>query len=191
MWTLAFFVFMQDAVLEPFGGDPFGLPVAETTRFNAFWGSGVLLGMVRTMLFTRRWRPDQQVGTTMWGLGLLAIPLIALGGSAWTANLAPVRPVLVLFGIGFGIFTVGGRQPPDGNERRGSGGGLPSPVDCHPAGEPRGRDRGRRNLARRGAGADRELRKHLWDRVLVGGDRSVSLCLAFEAGGCARLRSKA
>ncbi len=104
----AFFVFMQDAVLEPFGGDLFGLPVGETTRFNAFWGSGVLLGMVITMLFTRRWRPDQQVGTTMWGLGLLAIPLIALGGSAWTANLALVRPVLVLFGIGFGIFTVGG-----------------------------------------------------------------------------------
>ncbi len=104
----AFFAFMQDAVLEPFGGDLFGLPVGETTRFNAFWGSGVLLGMVITILFTRRWRPDQQVGTTMWGLGLLAIPLIALGGSAWTANLALVRPVLVLFGIGFGIFTVGG-----------------------------------------------------------------------------------
>jgi BCD family chlorophyll transporter-like MFS transporter len=104
----AFFVFMQDAVLEPFGGDVFGLPVGETTRFNAFWGSGVLLGMVVTLLFTRRWRPDQQVGTTMWGLGLLALPLIALGGSAWTANLAMIRPLLVLFGIGFGIFTVGG-----------------------------------------------------------------------------------
>jgi BCD family chlorophyll transporter-like MFS transporter len=104
----AFFAFMQDAVLEPFGGDVFGLPVGETTRFNAFWGSGVLLGMVVTLLFTRRWRPDQQVGTTMWGLGLLALPLIAMGGSAWTANLAIVRPLLVLFGIGFGIFTVGG-----------------------------------------------------------------------------------
>ncbi len=104
----AFFVFMHDAVLEPFGGDVFGLPVGETTRFNAFWGFGVLLGMVVTMLFTRRWRPDQQVGTTMWGLGLLALPLIALGGSAWTANLATIRPLLVLFGIGFGIFTAGG-----------------------------------------------------------------------------------
>ncbi len=104
----AFFVFMQDAVMEPFGGDVFGLPVGETTRFNAFWGSGVLLGMVVTILFTMRWRPDQQVGTTMWGLGLLALPLIALGGSAWTSNLAMVRPLLVLFGIGVGIFTVGG-----------------------------------------------------------------------------------
>ena len=104
----AFFVFMQDAVLEPFGGDVFGLPVGETTRFNAFWGSGVLLGMLAAMFFTRRWRPDQQVGTTMWGLGLLSLPLIALGGSAWTVNLGMVRPLLALFGLGFGIFTVGG-----------------------------------------------------------------------------------
>ena len=104
----AFFVFMQDAVMEPFGGDVFGLSVGETTRFNAFWGSGVLLGMVATILFTRRWRPDQQVGTTMWGLSVLALPLIALGASAWTSNLAMVRPLLVLFGIGVGIFTVGG-----------------------------------------------------------------------------------
>ena len=104
----AFFVFMQDAVMEPFGGDVFGLSVGETTRFNAFWGSGVLLGMVATILFTRRWRLDQQVGTTMWGLGVLALPLIALGASAWTSNLAMVRPLLVLFGIGVGIFTVGG-----------------------------------------------------------------------------------
>ena len=104
----AFFVFMQDAVLEPFGGDLFGLPVGETTRFNAFWGGGVLLGMVVTMMYTRRWRPDQQVGTTGLGLALLSIPLIALGASAWTANLELVRPLLVLFGIGFGVFTAGG-----------------------------------------------------------------------------------
>lgn len=104
----ALFVFMQDAVLEPFGGDLFGLAMGETTRFNAFWGSGVLFGLIITMLLTRRWRPDQQVGTTMWDLGLLALPLIALGGEARTSNLAMVRPVLVLFGIGFGIFTAGG-----------------------------------------------------------------------------------
>ena len=55
----ALFVFMQDAVLEPFGGDLFGLAMGETTRFNAFWGSGVLFGLIVTMLLTRRWRPDQ------------------------------------------------------------------------------------------------------------------------------------
>jgi BCD family chlorophyll transporter-like MFS transporter len=104
----AFFAFMQDAVLEPFGGDVFGLPVGETTRFNAFWGSGVLLGMIATMLVTRRWKPDQQVGTTGWGLAFMAIPLMAIGSVSWIERLSLVRPLLVLFGLGFGVFTVGG-----------------------------------------------------------------------------------
>ena len=104
----AFFAFMQDAVLEPFGGDVFGLTVGETTRFNAFWGSGVLLGMVLTMLLTRRWRPDRQVSTTAWGLLLLALPLFALGAASWIESLPLVRPTLMKFGLGFGVFTVGG-----------------------------------------------------------------------------------
>jgi len=104
----AFFAFMQDAVLEPFGGDVFGLSVGETTRFNAYWGSGVLLGMVLTMLLTRRWRPDRQVSTTAWGVLLLALALFALGGASWIENLSLVRPTLIIFGLGFGIFTVGG-----------------------------------------------------------------------------------
>lgn len=104
----AFFAFMQDAVLEPFGGDVFRLTVGETTRFNAFWGSGVLLGMVATMLFTHRRRPEQQVSTTGWGLGLLAVPLLGLGIASWAEQLALVRPLLMVFGFGFGIFTVGG-----------------------------------------------------------------------------------
>lgn len=104
----AFFAFMQDAVLEPFGGDVFRLTVGETTRFNAFWGSGVLLGMVLTMLLTRRWRPDRQVSTTAWGLLLLALPLFALGAASWIESLPLVRPTLMIFGLGFGVFTVGG-----------------------------------------------------------------------------------
>lgn len=104
----AFFAFMQDAVLEPFGGDVFGLPAGETTRFNAYWGVGVLISMVGTLIVTRRRRPDQQVGATGLGLALLALPLVGLGLASLTETLPAVRPILVLFGLGFGIFTVGG-----------------------------------------------------------------------------------
>jgi BCD family chlorophyll transporter-like MFS transporter len=104
----AFFAFMQDAVLEPFGGDVFGLSVGETTRFNAYWGVGVLLSMIVTYGLTRKRRPDQQVSTTAWGLLLLAIPVLLLGLAAFSQSLAMVVPVLLLFGIGFGVFTVGG-----------------------------------------------------------------------------------
>lgn len=104
----AFFAFMQDAVLEPFGGDVFGLSAGETTRFNAYWGVGVLLSMIVTYGVTRRRRPDQQVSTTAWGLLLLALPVLLLSAAAWRESLAMVVPVLVFFGIGFGVFTVGG-----------------------------------------------------------------------------------
>lgn len=104
----AFFAFMQDSVLEPFGGEVFGLSAGETTRFNAYWGVGVLAGMLLTLWVTRRWRPDQQVRTTFWGLILLGLPIAGLAVSAMTRSLPLVRPILVFFGLGFGIFTVGG-----------------------------------------------------------------------------------
>lgn len=104
----AFFAFMQDSMLEPFGGDVFGLSVGETTRFNAYWGTGVLLAMLLTYAFTRRRRPEQQVSTTAWGLALLASPLLLLGVASALSMPSLIRPTLIAFGVGFGIFTVGG-----------------------------------------------------------------------------------
>ncbi len=104
----AFFAFMQDPMLEPFGGDVFGLDVGDTTLFNAYWGVGVLAAMVSTAYITRRWRPEQQVATTAWGLALLAAPLLLLGIVSALELEAAIQLVLIAFGIGFGIFTVGG-----------------------------------------------------------------------------------
>ncbi len=104
----AFFAFMQDAVLEPFGGDVFGLSVGETTRFNAYWGVGVLVAMLATYAVTRGRTPDQQVPTTALGLLLLAAPLALLGLASLREALPWVRPTLILFGLGFGVYTVGG-----------------------------------------------------------------------------------
>jgi BCD family chlorophyll transporter-like MFS transporter len=104
----AFFAFMQDAMLEPFGGDVFGLTAGQTTRFNAYWGVGVIVGMVGTLILTRKRRPDQQVSTTSWGLLLLGLPLVLLGVVALREALPMVMPALILFGLGFGVFTVGG-----------------------------------------------------------------------------------
>ena len=106
--TSAFFAFMQDAMLEPFGGDVFLLSVGQTTRFNAYWGTGVLLAMILTTVLTRRWRPEQQVGTTLLGLALLGTPVVLLGVASALRMQSLIVPVLLLFGIGFGVFTVGG-----------------------------------------------------------------------------------
>jgi BCD family chlorophyll transporter-like MFS transporter len=104
----AFFAFMQDAILEPFGGDVFGLAAGETTRFNAYWGMGVIVGMIGTAFLTRRRRPDQQSVTTAGGLVILGLSLILLGFTSLQETQNAVMPALVIFGFGFGIFTVGG-----------------------------------------------------------------------------------
>ena len=104
----AFFAFIQDAVLEPFGGDVFDLAAGVTTRFNAFWGSGVVIGMLGTIVITRRRRPDQQVVTTALGLALTGAPLLLLSIAAAAESLPLIVPSLVVFGFGFGVFTVGG-----------------------------------------------------------------------------------
>jgi BCD family chlorophyll transporter-like MFS transporter len=99
--------FAQDAVLEPFGGHVFAMSPRETTRFNAYWGSGVLISMLGTVLLTRRRMAHEQTGTTVVGLLLTALPLALLGGVALAEARALLIPVLFLFGLGFGIYTVG------------------------------------------------------------------------------------
>lgn len=37
-------LFMQEAVLEPYGGEVFAMSIGDTTKLNAFWGMGILLG---------------------------------------------------------------------------------------------------------------------------------------------------
>ncbi|GAP61965.1 MFS transporter, BCD family, chlorophyll transporter [Ardenticatena maritima] len=103
-----FFAFMQDGVLEPFGGDVFGLSVGDTTRFNAYWGTGVLLAMMATLAATRRWLPHQHTRTTLWGLVGMAVMLVALAFVAYTRHAALIPVVLFIFGLAFGVFTVGG-----------------------------------------------------------------------------------
>ncbi|NJM06742.1 BCD family MFS transporter [Candidatus Gracilibacteria bacterium] len=120
MWadrrTRAFFLFLalgavsafaQDAVLEPFGGDVFGLEAGETTRFNAYWGFGVLISLIGTVLFTRKRHAYEQTSTTVVGLALTALPLAMLAVVSFMQLQALLVPVLVLFGFGFGIYTVG------------------------------------------------------------------------------------
>lgn len=99
--------FAQDAVLEPFGGDVFGMAAGETTRFNAYWGVGVLISLLATVLLTRRRLAHEQTGTTVLGLLLTAAPLALLAGVALGEMRALLIPVLFLFGLGFGIYTVG------------------------------------------------------------------------------------
>lgn len=104
----AFFAFMQDAMLEPFGGDVFGLDVGTTTRFNAWWGTGVLLAMAITAILTRKWPPHYHLNTTAIGLAAMGLMMSMMGLVALMRIDSILYPVLFLFGVGFGLYGIGG-----------------------------------------------------------------------------------
>lgn len=100
--------FAQDAVLEPFGGDVFGLNVQATTRFSAYFGGGVLVAMLITSIVTRRRRPEEQSRPAVIGLSVMIVGLLGLALAGVTLTGWLITPALIVFGLGFGVYTVGG-----------------------------------------------------------------------------------
>lgn len=99
-------LFMQEAVLEPYGGEVFGMSIGETTQLNAFWGIGILLGYSITGFAIIPYLGKQL--STKIGCILIALcfGLIILAG--FTQQRPVLQGAMVLFGIAAGIATVGG-----------------------------------------------------------------------------------
>ncbi|WP_448564759.1 BCD family MFS transporter [Trichothermofontia sp.] len=98
-------LFMQEPILEPYAAKVFEMPLAETTRLNAFWGLGTLIGLSTTGFLVVPRLGKQQ--TTR--LGCFAVSgcfvLILLAGFTHEANL--LLAALLLFGLASGITTTG------------------------------------------------------------------------------------
>ncbi len=113
-WFAAFLLlslfsfFVQEAILEPFGGAVFGLPANVTTRFNAYLGTGVIIGMLLggTVLIPRFGKHRiTALGLCLTGAGFGGLALAGLGGASAAHWLSLV---ITLLGLGSGVFTVGG-----------------------------------------------------------------------------------
>ncbi len=98
-------LFMQEVVLEPYGGEVFGMSIAETTQLNAFWGLGILLGYGTTGFLVVP-RLGKKL-TAKIGCLLIAICfcLIILAGFTQEENI--LKSAVFLFGIAAGIATIG------------------------------------------------------------------------------------
>lgn len=98
-------LFMQEAVLEPYGGQVFQMPIGETTMLNAFWGLGILLGYSGTgFLIIPRLGKIQT--TKIGGVGIaICFGLIVLAGL--TQAPALLKSALLLFGLAAGVTTLG------------------------------------------------------------------------------------
>ena len=98
-----FSLFLQEAVLEPYGGAVFGMDVCTTTRLNAIWGVGTLLGIASTgFVLTPRLGAQR---TALAG-GLLSAFFVVLMVVAGSMSSEPLfRAALFLFGAAAGIST--------------------------------------------------------------------------------------
>ncbi len=106
LFTSMFSYFMQDVLLEPFGGEVFQLSASETTRFNAYMGVGVVSGMLlggMRLIPKRGKRPVTAFGIILMVLSFSALAAAALFGSARSLPL-----IILILGLGAGFFTVGG-----------------------------------------------------------------------------------
>jgi BCD family chlorophyll transporter-like MFS transporter len=101
-----FSFFMQDVILEPFGGEVLGLSPAQTTRFNVYMG----IGLIGSMLFGgmvliprkgKRW-------VTEVGCWIMVGAFLALASSALLTQIGGLPWTIATLGLGSGLFTVGG-----------------------------------------------------------------------------------
>lgn len=98
-------LFMQEAVLEPYGGEVFDLPISQTTQLNAFWGLGTLLGVSSTGFLVVP-RIGKQ-NTTRLGCLLVAGTFILIILSGFTQQAVILKSAVFLFGLAAGLTTTG------------------------------------------------------------------------------------
>ena len=98
-------LFMQEAVLEPYGGQVFGMQISETTKLNSFWGIGTLLGIASTgFLVVPRIGKKR---TARLGCLLVAGCFLLVIGAGFTQNPKFLQYAIFLFGVGAGVATNG------------------------------------------------------------------------------------
>jgi MFS transporter, BCD family, chlorophyll transporter len=98
-------LFLQEAVLEPYGGEVFGMSIGETTQLNAFWGMGILIGYSVTGFWI-----IPSLGkklTTKLGCILVIFCFALIVASGFTQQPKMLQLAIALFGIAAGIATVG------------------------------------------------------------------------------------
>ena len=103
--VLCLSLFMQDAVLEPYGGQIFAMKIADTTKLNAYFGMGTLFGIVGTgfWLSPRLGKKRTIKLGCLWAAFCLTL-LICVGA---TRNPALLMAAVGLFGLASGVLTTG------------------------------------------------------------------------------------
>ena len=96
-------LFLQDPILESYGAEVFGMPIAATSSLNAVWGIGTLLGLLVAGL----WIVPQlgKLRAARLGCQLIAATLLLLLLSGLLGRVPLLQGVMFLFGLAAGIGT--------------------------------------------------------------------------------------
>jgi MFS transporter, BCD family, chlorophyll transporter len=98
-------LFIQDPILETYGGEIFKLSVGETAALNAFWGGGTLVGLSAAgFLFIPKLGKQK---TARLGCMLVAVSMVWVIAAGFTHNPVFLKLALLLFGICSGLVTTG------------------------------------------------------------------------------------
>lgn len=93
----------QDILLEPYGGEAFGMTVRQTTRITSIWGGMVLLAFIAAGLLEGR-LPKKTVARAGGWSAVFGFALIAISGPF--QNLGLFYAGIILLGFGTGLSTV-------------------------------------------------------------------------------------
>lgn len=103
--VLTISLFAQDAVMEPYGGEVFGMCISETTKLNIPFGMGTLVGIGFTgFAIIPRFGKER---TTKYGCigAAVCLGLVILAGV--TTNAGLLKAGIGLFGLFSGVLTAG------------------------------------------------------------------------------------
>ncbi|MGL5032608.1 MAG: BCD family MFS transporter, partial [Microcystaceae cyanobacterium] len=103
--VLTMSLFMQDAVMEPYGGEVFGMCISQTTQLNAFFGMGTLFGIASTGFVTLpKLGKKRTTQLGCFGAAFFCFLLILAG---FLGSQTLLKSGLLLFGLSSGMITAG------------------------------------------------------------------------------------
>jgi BCD family chlorophyll transporter-like MFS transporter len=95
----------QEAILEPFGAEVLRQDIRQTTRYAAYWQGPTALILIAAGIYWRKRRPETQIPIAQVGLAIMALGMAALALTSLLQSPGLMLGVLVVFGVGFGLFT--------------------------------------------------------------------------------------
>ena len=106
-----FSAWLQEAILEPLGGEIFNMSVGTTTRLGAIWQGMTLIALILCGVLFRQSKTEQYITISRIGLILMSLgaAFICISMVVSVSNNSTLFILsLIIFGVGFGIYTYGG-----------------------------------------------------------------------------------